>query len=171
MQKRAKKYPKFTYKEEKMEIRRAKPEDFRRISYLRRQTLEKINKNDYPKATIDFLKKENSPGSIARKLKTRKIFVLTDRGKILGSIEINLKSGRIGGLFIDYRYLGKGYGSKLMQFIEKFAKTKGIKKINLHPTKTAYDFYKKLGYRLVKQDIWEGPGFRVKSKTMEKRLT
>ena len=127
-------------KKEEIKIRKARPEDVKRISILRRQTLEKINIKDYPKPALDFLKKENSPRSILEKLKRRKVFILTNQGKILGGIEINLETGRVGGLFIDYKHLGQGYGSKLMQFIEKFAQAKNIKKINLHPTKTAYLF-------------------------------
>lgn len=157
-------------KKESTKIRKAKPEDAKKISSLIRQTLEKVNINDYPKPAINLLKKESSPKQIIESLKTRKIFVLTNQGKILGCIYINLKAGRVGGLYIDYQYLGKGYGSKLMQFIEKFARAKKIKRITLHPTKTAFPFYKKLGYKVIKEDFWEGPGFKTKSKTMEKKL-
>ena len=153
-----------------MKIRKATPKDAKRISTLRRQTLEKINKNDYPKRALEFLKKKNSPKHVLKSLKKRKFFVLVENNKILGCIEIDLKDYKIGGLYIDYRHLGKGYGWKLMQFIEKYAKSKKIKKVNLHPTKTAYKFYKKLGYKVTKRDIWVGPGFRAKSVTMEKRL-
>jgi len=134
-------------------IRKAKPEDVKRISKLRRQTLEKVNRNDYPHAAIDFLKKEEyMPAIILKKLKTRKIFVLVNQeGKILGCIDINLNTERVSGLYIDHRNLGKGYGLKLMQFIKKFAQAKNLKKIILHPTKTAYSFYKKLGYYYVKK--------------------
>ncbi len=153
-----------------IKIKKAQPENARRISTLVRQTLEKINMNDYPRPAIDLLKKENSPKQIIESLEKRKVFVLTKQDKILGCIYINLKSGRVGGLYIDHKHLGQGYGSKLMQFIEKFAKSKKINKIILHPTETAYPFYKKLGYKVIKQDFWEGPGFKTKSKTMEKKL-
>lgn len=151
-------------------IRKACPEDAKRISILRRKTLEKINLHDYPRPALDFLKKENSPKGILEKLKRRKLFVLTNRNKILGCVDINLGTGKVGGLFVDYRYLGKGYGSELMFFIENYARERKIKKIILHPTKTAYPFYKKLGYKVVKRDIWKGPGFRAKSIDMEKVL-
>lgn len=153
-----------------MKIRKATPKDVKRISTLRRQTLEKINLKDYPRPALNLLKKENSQGHIMEKLKTRKVFVLIDRSNILGSIDINLKIGRVSNMYIDYKYLGRGYGSKLMQFIENFARAKNLKKINLNPTKTAFPFYKKLGYKVIKRDIWEGPGFKAKSITMEKKL-
>jgi N-acetylglutamate synthase-like GNAT family acetyltransferase len=153
-----------------IKIRRAKPEDVKRISTLRIQTLEKINKKDYPKAAIELLKQEYAPESLLKKLKTRKVFVLTNQNKILGCVDINLHTGRVSGLYIDYRHLGKGYGLKLMQFIEKFAQAKALKKITLNPTKTAYKFYKKLGYKVVKRDFWIGPGFKAKSIEMQKIL-
>ena len=152
------------------QIRQAKPADAKRISYLRRQTLERINLKDYGRAAINHLKKKNSPAQIIKKMKTRKIFVIANKNKILGSIEINLETGRVGGLYIDYEHLKQGLGLELMQFIENFARTKKIKKIILHPTKTALPFYKKLGYKLVNQNFWEGPGFKVKSMDMEKKL-
>ena len=153
-----------------VKIRKARPEDVKKIFVLKRQTLEKINKNDYPRAAIDFLKKEYAPRFILEKLKTRKVFVLTSKDKILGCIDINLKTGRVGGLYVDYRHLRRRYGLKLMQFIEKLAQSKKIKKIILHPTKTACPFYKKLGYKIIKRNIWKGPGFEAKSIDMEKKL-
>jgi len=155
-----------------MEIRKATKKDARRISTLRRQTLEKINKHDYPKAALEILKENYSKKSILEKLKKKKVFVLVDKGRILGSIEFNPKIGRVQGLYIDYKHLGKGYGFKLMEFIENYAKKKKIKKIILYSTKTAFPFYKKLGYKLVKskRTFWEGPGFKVKDLFMEKRL-
>jgi len=151
-------------------IRPAKPADAKRISYLRRQTLERINLKDYGRPVINYLKKKNSPAYILNHMKNRKMFVGIKQGKIVGSIEIDLKTASIWGLYIDHRHLGKGIGFKLMQFIEKLARKHKIKKLILHPTKNALPFYKKLGYRLTNQSIWGGPGFKVKSMDMEKRL-
>ena len=156
--------------EEKIKIRKATSKDAERISNLRRQTLDKINHHDYPKPALEILKKSYSTKSILERLKVKKVFVLTNRGKILGSVELNLRTGRLQAMYIDYKHLGKGYGSKLMDFIEHYARVKKIKKIILYSTKTAYAFYKKLGYKRIKGGFWKGPGFKVKDIRMEKRL-
>lgn len=95
-------------------IRKAKPTDAKRISILRRQTLEKINKNDYPKPALEILKKNYSPKSILERMRIKKMFVLTENKRILGTVEFNPESGRVQGLYIDYRHFGKGYGGMLM---------------------------------------------------------
>jgi GNAT superfamily N-acetyltransferase len=157
-------------------IRKAKPKDARRISTLRRQTLENVNKNDYPKPALEVLKKNYSPKSILERMVAREMFVLTDNNRILGTVEFNPESGRVQGLYIDYRYMGKGYGAMLMQYVEDFArsqKPKKIKKIILYSTKTAFPFYKKLGYKLAnpgKTTYWTGPGFKSKDIFMQKRV-
>ena len=151
-------------------IRKAMPEDVKRISTLRRQTLEKINLHDYPKPALEILKKNYSPKSILERLKTKEMFVLVEKDKILGTIEFSLKTGRVQGLYIDYKHLGKGYGSKLMRFIENYTRAKKIRRIILYSTKTAYPFYKKSGYKLIKGGFWEGPGFKVKDLLMEKQF-
>ena len=157
-------------------IRKAKPKDARRISALRRQTLETVNKNDYPRPALEILKKNYSPKSILERMIAREMFVLTDNNRILGTVEFNPESGRVQGLYIDYRHMGKGYGAMLMHHVEDFArsqKPKKIKKIILYSTKTAYPFYKKIGYKLVKQGkpaYWTGPGFKSKDIFMTKRV-
>jgi len=158
--------------EKEVKIRKATPKDTRRISILRRQTLEKINKHDYPKPALEILKKNYSSKSILERMKRKKMFVLTIKSRIVGSVELNQETGRVQGLYVDYKHLGKGYGLKLMEFVEKYALANKINKIILYSTKTAYPFYKKLGYKLVKskRTFWEGPGFKVKDLFMEKRL-
>jgi N-acetylglutamate synthase-like GNAT family acetyltransferase len=154
-------------------IRKAKPKDARRISTLRRQTLENVNKNDYPKPALEVLKKNYSPKSILERMVAREMFVLTDNNRILGTVEFNPESGRVQGLYIDYRYMGKGYGAMLMQYVEDFARSKKVKRIILYSTKTAQNFYKKIGYKLVKQGkttYWTGEGFRVRDIFMQKRV-
>ena len=69
--------------------------------------------------------------------------------------------------------MGKGYGAMLMHHVEDFARSRKIGKIILYSTKTAYPFYKKIGYKLVKQGkstYWTGPGFKSKDIFMQKRL-
>ena len=154
-------------------IRKAKPKDARRISTLRRQTLETVNKNDYPKPALEILKKNYSPKSILERMLAKEMFVLTDNNRILGTVEFNPESGRVQGLYIDYRHMGRGYGAMLMQHVEDFAKSKKVRKIILYSTKTAYPFYKKIGYKLAKPGkttYWTGPGFKSKDIFMSKRV-
>jgi len=151
-----------------MKIRRAKPSDAKEISILRRKTIEKINSKDYPKSVIKFLKRKNSESEILKRIKERELFVAIEDKKIIGTAD--LEGNKIGGVFIRTDRIGKGIGKKLMQFIENYAKKKGIKKLKLYPTRTAHDFYIKLGYKVTKKGLWKTKDFRIKNYMMEKRM-
>ena len=152
-----------------MKIRKATIKDAGKISRLRRQTLEKITSLSWKKAAvIDYLKKKNSTKEIMKKMKERDIYVATEKGKIIGSVDI--KDNKIGGLFVRHDSVGKGIGKKLMEFIEKKAKKRGLSKVILHPTPNAIKFYKKLGYKKKKREIWKSKNFKTILWTMEKRL-
>jgi N-acetylglutamate synthase-like GNAT family acetyltransferase len=132
-----------------MKIRRVKEKDAEEIYQLRKNTFEKINARDYNSKQIKTLVNSNSSKLIIRKMKEREMFCLEDKGKILGVID--LEKNKIGGLFIREDLIGKGYGKKLMKFIENYAQKKGIKKVILYSTIYAENFYKKLDYVLIEK--------------------
>lgn len=152
----------------KMIIKKARIKDARKISLLRRETLKKINKNDYPKVFLDFLIKENSTKSIIKKIRKRDLFCAWNRDKLLGTID--LQGDKVGGLFIRGSEIGKGIGTWLMDFIEDYAYSKGIKKVRIYSTKFAFKFYKHRGYRLVKSGYWVIGKNKSKDRVMVKRL-
>jgi len=56
----------------------------------------------------------------------------------------------ISNIAVDKAYRGRGFGSKLMKFVERLALNAGVKKITLDVENTninAIELYKKLGYR------------------------
>ncbi len=65
---------------------------------------------------------------------------------------IDLEGNKIGGVFVKHDLIGKGIGTKLMDFMESKAKKKGIKNVKLYPTKFAMGFYKKRGYKIVERN-------------------
>lgn len=152
-----------------MRIRRAKPRDAVEIAKLRKNTFEKINAKYHTKKQVKELNRQNPPSIILKKMKNRDMFCLTDKNKILGVID--LEGNKIGGFFIRYDYINKGYGAKLLKFIENYAKKKRIKKVFLYSTKYAYPFYIKMCYKPSKALIKDKP-FLTKyfSKKLEKIL-
>ena len=96
------------------------------------------------------------------------MFCIIDN-KIIGTIY--LQGNEIGGLFIKSDYINKGIGTKLLKFIEYYAKNKGIKKVKLFSTRTAYNFYLKQGYKpaiIIKEDL---PLTKYFNKKLEKKLS
>jgi putative acetyltransferase len=150
-----------------MRIRKAKPEDCRKIANLRKKTFEKINvkKGKYTKKQIEFLNKKNPPKKILEKMKKREMFCLVDKDKLLGVIGV--EKNRIAGLFVRYNCMGKGLGKKLLNFIENHARKKDIKKLRCDSTIYARPFYLKQGYKLIKRKIGK---LGIISYEMEKKI-
>ena len=128
-----------------IKIRKAKKEDVRKISLLRRKTINKINSKYYPENMIKILVEKNNLKNTFVRIKEEEIFCLLKNKELLGTI--SFKKNKISGLYIKPKNIGKGYGKMLMKFIEKYAKEKRIKKLILYPTKNAEKFYLKLGYK------------------------
>lgn len=150
-----------------MKIRKARIGDAKEISHLKKKTIDKINK-EYSKKQLDVLKKDYSVNNILRNIKKRKMFCLADREGILGIIDLN--EDRIGGLFIRYDLINKGFGKKLLNFIENYAKKNGFNKVWLYSTPYAEEFYQKLGYKIVSRGIWINKGVKFPEVKMEKKL-
>ncbi len=151
-----------------MEIKRATKKDARKISFLRRKTLQQVNKNDYPKVFLKFLVNENSTKGILEKLKNREIFCLWEKDALLGTIE--LKGDKISGLFVKSSKLKKGLGTNLMDFIESYAKSKKIKQLRLYSTKFAINFYKRRGFHLIPSGYWVIGKSKSKDNVLVKKL-
>jgi len=152
-----------------MEIKKATKKDARKICVLRRKTLREVNKNDYPQEHLHFLIKENSTKGIINKMGERDIFCMWENGILLGTVE--LKGDKILGLFIKSSEIGKGVGTKLMNFIEDYARSKGLKQVRLYSTKFAFNFYKKRDYRSMPSGYWVIGKSKSKDKVMIKKLS
>jgi len=150
-----------------MLIRKATIKDVRKWVNLTNDTLEKVNR-DYSKKQIEALKKKNTLEFTLDKIKNTGAFCLIDKGKIIGTIGLN--KDRIGGLYLNHKYLKKGLGKKLLIFVENYAKKKGIKQVKLNSTKYAYPFYLKQGYKLLKKGRWRISGTSFTTYEMGKRL-
>jgi N-acetylglutamate synthase-like GNAT family acetyltransferase len=136
-----------------MKIRKAKKEDIPKISKLILNTLDKINSKDYKKRQLKIEKKCHWIRNLRKEFNDKNFFVLVNNQEIIGVIELNPKEKEIDRLFLKPNYLGKGFGKKLMGYVEGYAKKKGIKEITLYPTIYALDFYKKAGYKIKKEFI------------------
>lgn len=82
-------------------------------------------------------------------------FVLEKNREIIGYLGFWHKgaSFHITNIAITEKYRRKGYGRKLLKFIEKIAATPKIKKISLEVRSSnciAQDMYKKYGYKVIR---------------------
>lgn len=151
-----------------MKIRKANIKDAKEISKLRRNTFKKINSKYYPHKHILIFCKKNTPKKIRKKIREKEMFCIVENNKILGTVY--LYKDLIGGLYVRHDKIKKGIGTKLLKFIENYARKKGIKKVKLYSTKYGYPFYVKNNYKLVKRGFWTIEDSRVGNYSMEKKL-
>jgi N-acetylglutamate synthase-like GNAT family acetyltransferase len=153
-----------------MKIRKATSKDALKISNLKRETFEKINSKDYPKSFVKAWIKKQSQSHMLEHIKNDNIFCLIEGKKLIGTVGLYNKE-IIGCLYVKYNQIGKGYGRKLMIFIENYSKKKGLKVAGLYPTITAIKFYEKLGYKKTKEYTnWEIGDSKFKVYKMEKKI-
>lgn len=149
----------------KIEIRRFGLEDAGKVSCLIRKTLSEVNSRDYPQDVIQFMCENYSPERILGKSLNRLMYVAVEDDRILGTV--SLKDNTILALFVDPGFHGKGIGTELMRFIEGVARERGYESVSLPSSITAYGFYKKLGYKTVRDEYSRQYG---KAIIMEKSL-
>jgi GNAT superfamily N-acetyltransferase len=151
-----------------MKIIKSKKQDAKEISLLRINTNKKILSKYYSKKVIKYILNKNTPEYIIKKMKEGSMFCAWNDGKLVGTI--TLQGDKICGVYVKSNIIGKGIGTKMMDFIERLAKRNGIKTVRLYPSKFAMDFYKHRGYKITKRSIWSTKSFSIVSYMMKKRL-
>jgi len=105
-------------------------------------------------------KKEMKKGIQNRFNKSHEIFFGYKRNnELIGYITLKpffpgYKHCEVYWLAVKKKYQGQGIGSKLMRFIEKYAKKNGFRKVCLYTgqnMKLTRKFYEKLGYKFVNE--------------------
>ncbi|HKL23716.1 MAG TPA: GNAT family N-acetyltransferase [Candidatus Nanoarchaeia archaeon] len=151
-----------------MKIRKTNKRDSKKISDLHKLVLNKVNRKKDTDEFVDYLLDKYDSDYIKKKLDKGEVFCLINKNKVIGTV--GLEDNIVGKLYIHPKYLGKGLGNKLMDFIEDYARKNGKRKLKLFPTNYAYKFYRKLGYRKVKSFIWKTDQFKRRVYIMEKKL-
>jgi GNAT superfamily N-acetyltransferase len=94
------------------------------------------------------------PDDFIKMSKQMKFFIIFDNHKKIGFFcikKINKKTAEIPLIYLDFPYIGKGYGSKAMSFIEDWVRENwiNVNKIFLDTIIPRYNggFYRKVGYK------------------------
>ena len=132
-------------------IRKFQQKDAKEVSDLIRKTLKQVNRKDYSNEVIENLCEIYSPKNIINSSHKKQIFIAVINSQIVGTA--SLENNVIKGVFVDPEFHDRKIGTKLMKKIEELAKSKGIKKLILPSSITAKSFYKKMGYKKIKEII------------------
>jgi len=82
----------------------------------------------------------------------------------------SLDGNEVTTVFVNPNYQQRGIGRTIIGELERYAKNQGLGEIVLNSSITAFGFYKKLGYALVKKTKRDYQGDMVITYLMKKRL-
>ncbi len=131
-------------------IRSAQKQDFKFLSKIFSLNVPKYFDK---KELNDFKKYFNSKN-------LESYFIIESQGKVVGGggyAYENMKTGRIGWLFIDPNYHGFGFGKKLVNYCIKILKNnRKLNVIEVETSNLTYKFYEKLNFKIeyIKKDYW-----------------
>lgn len=128
-------------------IRRFKLGDEKEVSNLISNCLNKNFSKYYSKETMDYFKTWYTKEKIIKYAKDFDFYVIEENNMVIGSGALN--KNEIKTFFIDSKFQGKGYGKKLLSFLEKKCKYNIIHLTSFH---NSTKFYKKQGYKFIKKE-------------------
>ena len=121
------------------------------VSELIAKTLRTTNIKDYPKEYIENDVKKLNPQGIIKRAKWMHLYVFIDNCKIVGCGGIgpyydSLDESSLFTIFVLPEYQGKGIGRKIIETLENDEYFLRAKRIEIPASKTACQFYIKMGY-------------------------
>lgn len=135
-------------------IRKYRTGDETQLSKIIIRCLREVNARDYPSATIEELVPRFSPENIAGFASDRQMYVAESSGVVVGTASL-ARDNRMTDeerfvcltVFVLPERQGSGVGSALMARVERAARDKGARGLQVPSSITALPFYEKLGYR------------------------
>ncbi len=150
-----------------MEIRRATQTDAEAISNLiRLSTLH--NPNQYSFAQQNAWINYNTLYKTEKFLLDRIIYCAFENGKLIGTIA--LKKDEVLGFYVNHQIRNKGIGTALLTHLETEAIGRGIRRLRLTSTPSAEDFYRRKGFRPLKEIVVTIDGVDFPELEMDKIL-
>lgn len=140
------------------------------LAKLYYQTIHKVNKTDYSDTQLEAwapAETQLAEGWTQRFKKTRPIVATID-DKVVGFVEF-IDNGYIDCFFVHYQHQNQGVGSTLMEEISRRAKTKSINRVWANVSVTAKPFFSHAGFTVLKEQLVELRGCKLKNYLMEKR--
>jgi N-acetylglutamate synthase-like GNAT family acetyltransferase len=90
----------------------------------------------------------------AKYIETNEVYSLIESNILIGYysfFSLNKREVVLDNIFVDPKYIGKGYGKILMNHFLQKAKGLGFEKVSLHSEPNAEFFYTKIGFKVIGQ--------------------
>ncbi|KWS86443.1 GNAT family N-acetyltransferase [Pseudomonas amygdali] len=132
-----------------IKVRPARRADADAISRVVLAALRTSNARDYPVSVIERVQLSFSPSAIERLMQQRRMFVAVAVAVVVGTA--SLEGQVVRSVFVDPDWHRRGVGRLLMAKLERVALEIDIGLLIVPSSLTAQEFYKALGFRLVRE--------------------
>ncbi|WP_423396501.1 GNAT family N-acetyltransferase [Burkholderia sp. LMG 21824] len=76
----------------------------------------------------------------------RDFYVAVDEGLVVGTGMLTVARGQVDAIFVRPSHMGRGIGSRMLQFLEALAGDHGLVEMRLDATLNAAPFYRRCGW-------------------------
>lgn len=154
-----------------IEVRMYRPSDARSLVDIFYNTIHKINIQDYTPEQVNAWAPESflNLDGWTKKWAKLKPFVAVIDNQLVGFAEFE-DNGYIDCFYVHHAFQRCGVGGTLMEVISRKAKEKNINIIFADVSITARPFFESQNFKVVKEQIIEKRGAKLKNYKMEKSL-
>ncbi len=153
-----------------MYIRKLLDDEYEKVVELLYDCVHSVCKNDYCKKELDaWMPQSFDILKFREALRECYNIVMIENADIIGFLSME-RDGYINRLYTHKDFLRRGVASSLLNKAELWAKKHGLCELNLASSKTAENFYYKMGFTQKGISTIEHCGVIFRNKTMTKRL-
>lgn len=150
-----------------MELRPYTPQDLEAILALFYRTVHTVNARHYAPEQLDaWADGKPDAGRWDTSLRSHHSLVAWLEGELVGFADMD-ETGYLDRLFVHWKYQRRGVATALCDRLEGES---SLSRFTTHASVTARPFFEKRGYRVVKEQLAEVRGVRLKNFVMEKKL-
>lgn len=153
-----------------IKVRKVALRDISAIVRIHKSCMRTANAKAYPKSAVSVWLKQIHATSVKSQLSNSKWIILKLNDKAIGFAQYSVEDETLYQINILPRYSGKGFGRMLYAYIEKEFLKHNARTIDLNATLNAVPFYKKLGFKKVKNISFKLDSVSVKMVEMRKKL-
>lgn len=135
-------------------------------------TIHSVNAKDYNKRQLEVWAPEIIEINLEdwnKSLSEHYTIVVEDNNKILGFGDMD-DNGYLDRLFVHKDFQGQGIASKICNELEQYAKDRGCSILTTEASITAKPFFKKQGYKIIKEQQVERKSEILTNYLMQKNL-
>ena len=144
--------------------------DLEQVYELIQDTIEYSYRGIYPDRALHFFKNYHSKNAILERHRNG-VILLLEKEAILAATG-SLVGNEISGVFVASKSQGCGYGTTIMQELERLAQRNGFSEILLDISLPSRNFYEKLHYQISEECVFDvGMGESLKYWKGYKRFT